>query len=145
MVAAIIAFPTSGAVATIYNVTITGCSGASDKQQRSGSIGYFNPASYYSYSAMDVSKVQSEVSTYAGATLSISVAAGRQSSMFGDDEDEDFGGVTGISNMGAEAIVVDTKIFNIEGTELPELGKGLNIIKKTYSNGKTEIKKVMIR
>ena len=128
---------------TDYNVTITGCSGASDKQQRSGSISYFKPSSNYSYSTMDVSKVQSEVGTYAGATLNISVAAGRQSSSFADD-DEDIS-VTGISSMDAEAVVIGTKIFNADGRELPELSKGMNIVKTTYSNGKTEIKKIMIR
>ena len=130
---------------TDYNVTITGCSGASDKQQRSGSISYFNPSSNYSYSSMDVSKVQGEVSTYAGATLSVTAGARSMSSFDEEDDDISMGEVTSISNMDAETEVIGTEIFNSKGTLTAELGKGVNIVKTIYSNGKTEVKKVVLR
>ena len=38
--------------------------------------------------------------------------------------------------------VVDTKYYNLNGTEIPEPEKGLYIIKVLYSNGKTEIRKI---
>ena len=128
---------------TDYNITVTGCSGASDQQKRSGSESYFNPYSYYSYTPMAVGNVQTEVSTYAGATLSISVTSnGRMDSEFRDDID---GQTTGISTASAEVEVVNCQYFNANGAELPEMGKGLNIVRTTYSNGKTEVKKIMVR
>ena len=129
---------------TDYNITLTGNSGASDQQSRSGSNSYFNPYSYYSYTPMSVSNVQSQVSTYAGATLSISAASSAREAAFNDFGDESIE-TTGISNMGAEAEVLTQRIFNANGAEVPELGKGLNIVKITYSNGKTEVKKVMLK
>lgn len=47
---------------TDYNVTITGCQNAADKQDRSGSIDYFIPTSLYTYASYDASLVESVVS-----------------------------------------------------------------------------------
>ena len=60
---------TSGSY-TDYNVTITGCVGADDKQEKSGDIEYFTPT--YNYTAFEASKVETIVSSStngAGATL----------------------------------------------------------------------------
>lgn len=57
---------------TDYNVTIINCSGAADKQERSGSIDYFIPSEKYSYESYDANQVESVVSNTengAGATL----------------------------------------------------------------------------
>ena len=62
----------TGSGKTDYNVTITGCEGASDKQERSGSIDYFVPSNQYTYDSYDANLVQSTVSNEsngAGATL----------------------------------------------------------------------------
>ena len=63
-------------------------------------------------------------------------------SEFMDDND---GQTTGISTASAEVEVVNRQYFNANGAELPEMGKGLNIVRTTYSNGKTEVKKIMVR
>ena len=54
-----------------YNITITGCSGASDTQERNGSYDYFTPP--YTYDSYDASKVESTLKSDngAGATLTI--------------------------------------------------------------------------
>ena len=59
---------------TDYNITLTGCIGASDVQSRSGSIEYFTPLSVYDYEGYDASLVESVVTNEkngAGATLQI--------------------------------------------------------------------------
>lgn len=58
---------------TDYNITVTGCSGAADKQEKSGSYDYFTPSSSYSYDSYDASQVESTLksSNGAGATLTI--------------------------------------------------------------------------
>ncbi len=64
---------------TDYNVTITGCDGASDKQERSGSIDYFVPSAQYTYDSYDASLVQSTVSNAnngAGPTLQFTSSSG---------------------------------------------------------------------
>ena len=94
---------------------------------------------------MAVGNVQTEVSTYAGATLSISVSSNaREFSDFMDDDDSAVE-TTGISMANAEVEVVTRQYFNANGAEMPEMTKGLNIVKTTYSNGKTEVKKIMVR
>ncbi|MBR6868036.1 MAG: chromophore lyase [Prevotella sp.] len=124
---------------TDYNITVTGCSGASDTQQRSGSISYFIPSQKYSYTGYDVSKVESVVSQYAGATLNISAPAAARTMEVEEDQ------TTGITTTDAEATVVSTQYFNARGAEIPAPEKGLNIIKTTLSNGKTTVQKVIIR
>ncbi len=64
---------------TDYNVTITGCDGASDKQERSGSIDYFVPSTQYTYDSYDANLVQSTVSNVdngAGSTLQFTSSSG---------------------------------------------------------------------
>ena len=125
---------------TDYNITLTGCQGVSDQQSRSGSNSYFNPYSNYSYSAYDASKVESVVSQYAGATLTISAPAAARSMDFGQDDE-----TTGIAEADAEAAVVSTQYFNARGAELPAPEKGLNIVRTTYASGKTTVQKVIVR
>ena len=124
---------------TDYNITVTGCSGASDTQQRNGSISYFIPSQKYSYTGYDVSKVESVVSQYAGATLNISAPAAARTMEVEEDQ------TTGITTTDVEATVVSTQYFNARGAEIPAPEKGLNIIKTTLSNGKTTVQKVIIR
>lgn len=124
---------------TDYNITLTGCSGANDQQSRSGSNSYFNPYSYYSYSPMSVSNVQSAVSSYAGATLTISAPTSANTAFF-DADDE----TTAIDAANALA-EVKTQYFNTNGMEIPEPITGLNIIRTTRANGETSVKKVFIK
>lgn len=57
---------------TDYNITVTGCSGASDEQKKSGSYEYFTPTySYDSYDASKVSSVVGNTTDGAGNTLTI--------------------------------------------------------------------------
>lgn len=57
---------------TDYNVTITGCDGATDKQEQSGSIEYFIPSyEYTSYDAALVATVVNDESNGAGPTLKL--------------------------------------------------------------------------
>ncbi len=87
-----------------YNVTIKGCSGASDKQAKSGSIDYFIPGDVYTYTAYESSLVESVVSNAdngAGPTL-----------QFKSSSTEDGDGTTGFINWdfdkgtdGQEAVV----------------------------------------
>ena len=127
---------------TDYNITVTGCQGASDQQKKSGSISYFVPSKYYSYTSYDASKVQSVVSTYAGATLNISQSNGARSASLGFDDDD----VTDIDVTSAvRNEIVSTHIFTSNGAEVTSYQKGLNIVKTTYANGKTEVRKIMVK
>ncbi len=119
---------------TDYNITLTGCSGATNTQSRSGSNSYFNPSSYYSYSAYDVSKVESQVSTYAGATLSISVNA--KSNLLNAT-------ITAINSVEGDAKATTVEYYNANGIKSNNLQPGLNIIRTTHSDGTITIKKVM--
>lgn len=123
---------------TDYNITMKGCQGAADVQQRSGNIAYFIPSNVYSLSAYPASEVQNEVSAHAGATLNISAGSSAKAPALN--------GTTAISD--AENVapeVVETRIYTVSGAEIPQLQPGLNIVKSRMSNGKTTVKKVMVR
>jgi pectate lyase len=95
---------------TDYNVTITGCQGASDKQEKSGDIDYFIPA--YDYTAYDATLVETVVSNEsngAGATLKFDTA-----------------GINAISIKGSE---LNPKMprYNIKGQQVDSNYKGLVI------------------
>ncbi|MBM6994027.1 MAG: hypothetical protein I3J02_12335 [Prevotella sp.] len=121
---------------TDYNITLTGCSGVSDQQSRSGSNSYFNPYSYYSYTPYAVSLVPSVVSAYAGATLSISASAKAMV----------FDTTTGIDTTEQDGVeATGQQIFSANGVEVSELQKGLNIVRTTYANGKVSTRKVVVR
>ena len=128
---------------TDYNITLKGCQGASDQQKKSGSISYFVPSKYYSYTAYDASKVESVVSKFAGATLSISVSSGARSTSFDFEEGNETTGIDAATTASSE--IVATRIFTANGAEVPTYQKGLNIVKTTYANGKTEIRKIMVK
>lgn len=59
--------------------------------------------------------------------------------------------VTGIKDVSvsngrtAEGNVVATFIYNVSGTQLNSLAKGINIVKKVYENGVVETKKVVVK
>ena len=45
----------------------------------------------------------------------------------------------------ANAEVVNTMIFTIDGMIVPSLQDGINIVRKTYSNGDVTVEKVLYR
>lgn len=121
---------------TDYNITMKGCLGAADVQQHSGNIAYFIPSNYYSLTAYSASEVEKEVSTYAGATLNITTATNKAMA---------HGSTTAIDETSATAEIVETRYFTISGSEIPAPQSGLNIVKTKLSNGKTIVKKIMMR
>ena len=52
---------------------------------------------------------------------------------------------TGIDNVVANGEVVNTMIFTIDGIMVPEMQNGINIVRKTYSNGVVTVEKVVYR
>jgi len=81
-----------------YNITIKGCSGANDKQSKSGDIAYFIPSENYTYSAYDASLVESVVTNSengAGPTLKIKSGSS-------DDEDGTLGFINWDFDKGTE-------------------------------------------
>ena len=64
---------------------------------------------------------------------------------FGDGEDtKDVANTTGINDVNA-AKTVARRIYTVDGREIDALQKGVNIIKMTDVNGKTTVKKVIVR
>ena len=56
------------------------------------------------------------------------------------------GEYTGVeNNTVANAEVIDTKIFSIDGMMLPEMQDGINIVRTTYSNGTVIVEKVVYK
>ena len=121
-------YATSGSY-TDYNITVTGCLGADDVQQRSGSIDYFIPSNVYTLEGFDVSLVESVVgneTTGAGATLPNPEGAGVQS----------------LSNDKASVRAVE--YYTLDGKQLsvkPVLAPFIQVT--TLSNGKKETKKLI--
>ncbi len=54
-------------------------------------------------------------------------------------------GITGIDGVQSEADVVRTEYFSLGGTQLAAPQKGVNILRTTYSDGKVEVRKVMVK
>lgn len=111
-----------------YNVTITGCVGATDKQERSGSIEYFIPADVYTYTAYDASEVESTVSNSengAGATLKF----------------KDASGVEGITT--STAPIVKTEYYTLHGARVSSLTKGVCIQTITRADGTKETRRII--
>lgn len=131
---------------TDYNITMKGNSGASDEQKKSGSNGYFNPYSVYSYSAMDVGKVKSALtaSNGAGATLNVVAGSGvkKAPSVLVRPDAETTAIRTVDSNISEP---VETSYYSVNGSQQPRLQKGINIVKTRYSDGKVETKKIFVR
>lgn len=123
-------YTTSGKY-TDYNITMTGNQGAKDEQKRSGSIDYFVPSDHYQLDGYDVSLVDSEVRTYAGATLNVEYEQGVTSA---------------ISNPGADgATVKSVTYYSPSGMKLSEPQKGLNIVVRKTADGRVMTSKVMIK
>jgi len=87
---------------------------------------------------MSVSSVESVVSTYAGATLTISTNSSANAGAFDLATDA-------ITDAEPSATIVRTRIFTADGAEVPTYAKGLNIVRVTLSNGQTITKKVLMR
>lgn len=125
---------------TDYNITVKGCYGAADVQQRSGNIAYFIPSAYYKLTAYPASEVKTEVSAHAGATMKIAAPSAAAKAMVWE------GSTTAIKAVEAdESSVVSTVYYNASGVREGSLQPGLNIIKTQFSNGKTTVKKVMVK
>ncbi len=121
---------------TDYNITLTGCSGKSDEQKRSGDIDYFIPSEYYWYEAYDVDKVEEEVSTYAGAILDVTYGSGVNAE----------GAYAGIGKVGAEGSVAErVAYYSLSGVRLSGPQKGLNIVRRTMSDGAVNTFKTIVR
>ena len=81
------------------------------------------------------------VTAAAGATLKVSYGSGvskSRSVSFGDTD----GQTTGVCDFTEAASVLSTRIFTLKGNEV-HLQPGLNIGKTTYSDGHTDVKKVL--
>lgn len=103
---------------------------------------YFVPAKYYTYKANNASEVKSYVSAAAGATLKVPYGAGVNKSRSVSLGDTD-GQTTGICDFTEAASVLSTCIFTLKGNGVHSLQPGLNIVKTTYSDGHTDVKKVL--
>ena len=114
---------------TDYNVTIINCSGATNKQDRSGSIEYFIPSEKYSYESYDANLVESVVSNSengAGATLQ-------------------FKDATGISGTKESNAIQKIEYFTLDGLRLVVPTKGIAIQVVTKADGSKESKKIIFQ
>lgn len=126
-----------------YNVAFKGCLGAPDVQSRSGSNAYFNPYSYYAYTPYDVTKVESQVSAHAGATLKITVGGGVAGAKLAGMDGEST--VTAIEAPAATAEITAVRYYNANGVEVAQPTRGMNIVRTTYSDGRVATRKIMVR
>lgn len=123
-------YATSGNYKT-YNVTVTGCLGAKDEQKRYGNEDYFIPSDYYTLEGMPVDQVETEVSTYAGATLNVKYGEGV---------------TTGITNIGvSDADIVAKEYYSPSGTRLNGPQRGLNIVRYKMSDGTAKTSKIIVK
>lgn len=116
---------------TDYNITLKGNIGVSDGQYKSGSNDYFTPD--YNLTAYDPQYVQSaltDADTGAGATLDIA-------------EGQAF--TTGISSAETTNDVAQTTYYTLSGEQISTPLKGVNIIKKTMSDGTVETSKIIMK
>ncbi len=56
-----------------------------------------------------------------------------------------FTSATGITDVTGNAAVVSTEYFNLGGTQLPAPQKGINIVRRTYSDGSVQTLKTLVR
>lgn len=114
-----------------YHITLTGNIGTEDHKEGAGSDDYFIPSDYYTLEGMPVDLVETEVSTYAGATLNVEYGEGV---------------TTGISNIGvSDADVVSTEYFSPSGTRLNAPQRGLNIVRQKMSDGTVRTMKTIVK
>ncbi len=129
-------YATSGSY-TDYNITIVGSVGTDNNghdvsegiQSSSGNNEFFIPSEYYEYLPYASELVETEVSSYAGATLDIKLP-------------ED---VTRIGSINASNSVVEAEeYYSLSGMKLSEPQKGVNIVKQKLSDGsKTSVKTIV--
>lgn len=113
-----------------YNYTITGCSGAADKQAKSGSNAYFIPSDYYTLNLQDPSVIEPDIRQYAGATLPVEYGKGVTA------------GISS-SSTASDARVVRTEYFTASGTRLSQPQPGINIVRQKLSDGTVKTRKVL--
>ena len=114
-----------------YHITLTGNIGTEYHKEGAGSDDYFIPSDYYTLEGMPVDLVETEVSTYAGATLNVEYGEGV---------------TTGISNIGvSDADVVSTEYFSPSGTRLNAPQRGLNIVRQKMSDGTVRTRKTIVK
>jgi len=116
---------------TDYNITMTGNSGASDVQKRSGSNDYFIPTDYYTLTLQDPAVIEQDIREYAGATLPVEYEKGV---------------VSGISQTATtNAEVVRTEYFTAAGMSVSQPQKGVTIVRQKMSDGTVKTHKVIIK
>lgn len=113
---------------TDYNITMTGNSGASDVQKRSGSNDYFIPTDYYTLTLQEPTVIEADIRQYAGATLPVE---------YGKEI------TAGINLTTAAAVKAD--YFTASGIRLSQPQRGVNIVRQKMSDGTVMTKKIMIR
>jgi pectate lyase len=127
---------------TDYNIAMTGCYGANDMKQCSGSNSYFNLYSHYSYTAYPAASVENVVKAKAGATLSISSPASAAKASLGFDDDSETTGITSVDGNAEQTV---TLYFDLAGKQLEAPVHGMNIVKVTSADGSVKVKKMMIK
>lgn len=111
---------------TDYNVTITGCQNAADKQDRSGGIEYFIPSNSYTYTSYDADQVENVVSNAdngAGPTLKFTSS--------------------GIEGVQSTSSIINTEYYDLKGRKLAEPAKGVSIRVEKLADGKKITSKVL--
>ena len=65
---------------------------------------------------------------------------------FGDGDDtKDFAGTTGITDLTNQTVNGKQQVFTVDGRQVSNLQRGVNIVKTTGLNGKTTVKKVIVK
>lgn len=113
---------------TDYNITMTGNSGASDVQKRSGSNDYFIPTDYYTLTLQEPTVIEADIRQYAGATLPVE---------YGKE-------ITSGINL-TTATAVKAEYFTVSGIRLSQPQSGINIVRYKMSDGTVTTKKIMMR
>lgn len=130
----------------VYNLTITGCLGEADAQEKgAGYTGdYYNPythdANYKckTYPANYVADIVRDPDTGAGATLDEDLLATRGNDNYGDYTPS---AIKGVADNG-EAQVVGIRYYNANGVLLDAPQKGINIMEFQMSDGTKVVGKI---
>lgn len=115
-----------------YNYTIKDCSGASDKQAKSGSNDYFIPSDHYTLSLQDPATIEPDIRRYAGATLPVEYGKGVTA------------GIAGVAAAGT-AGVRSTEYFTASGTRLSQPQPGINIVRQRMTDGTVRTRKIIMK
>lgn len=124
-----------------YNLQIVGCHNSSDVKQNSGSVEYFQPSKYYSYTAFpadDVPAVVGDLKTGAGATLMVEVGKGVTGYASGDVTPTAIDAVNANVNLAPQ-------YYTADGVRLLQPQRGLNIVRQPLYDGTFKVSKTIIR